>query len=63
MTKQQLHTVWLAHPKVAAFDKAIKDHIDAHGLTGLDGMNATLRFAAAWQKANGPLPDSGIICG
>jgi hypothetical protein len=63
MTKQQLHAAWLAHPQVVAFDAAIAAHIKAKGLTGLDGMNATLRFAAAWQKANGPLPDSGIICG
>lgn len=63
MTKQQLHAAWLAHPHVVAFDKAVKDHIAANGLDGLDGMNAVLKFAAAWQNANGLLPDSGIKCG
>lgn len=63
MTKHDLHKAWLTHPHVVAFDKAVRAHIKAHGLTGLDGINAVLKFAAAWQDQHGLLPDSGIKCG
>lgn len=60
--KLALDAAWRVHPQVVAFQNAVAAHVADQGLSGLDGLNATLRFAAAWQAANGPLPDSGILC-
>ena len=60
--KQKLHAEWLAHPKVVAFDSAVRDHVAQAGLSGVEGLNAVLRFSAEWVRVNGDLPDSGILC-
>lgn len=60
--KLALDAAWKTHPQVVAFRAAVAAHVADHGLTGPAGATAALQFAAAWQAANGPLPDSGILC-
>jgi hypothetical protein len=59
--KQKLHAAWKAHPKVVAFESAVRDHVAQAKLSGLDGMNDVLRFSAEWLRVNGDLPDSGVL--
>lgn len=59
--EQALHDAWMAHPQVAAFHSAVRDHVATLNLTsGPEPLTSTLRFANAWIAANGELPDSGI---
>lgn len=59
-----LDATWQAHPKVAAFKRALQKHAAERGLRfDKAGMDALAKFAAAWQAANGALPDSGIVTG
>ena len=57
-----LRAAWDSHPHVARFQKAVRQHVIDNALTGVDGMNATLRFANEWIAQHGELPESGILC-
>ena len=56
-----LFEAWKADDKVVAFAAAVRQHALQDG-GGCDaaGMTATLRFATAWLRENGDLPNPGI---
>jgi hypothetical protein len=60
--KRELHATWTQHPTVAALDAAVAEAVAANGWTGSAGLTQTLQFTARWIDANGPLPESGILC-
>lgn len=61
--REALNAVWHATPEVGAMADAIRRHAQREGLSwDAAGLTGALRAAIAWHAANGPLPDSGIIC-
>jgi hypothetical protein len=60
--KRALDAVWRAHPQVIALEAAVAAHVATITATGAEAMTQAITFAGAWVKANGPLPDSGILC-
>ena len=60
--KRALDAVWKAHPKVIALNAAVVAHVATITSTGPEAMTEAIQFAGAWVRANGPLPDSGLLC-
>jgi hypothetical protein len=60
--KLALDATWKAHPQVVALNAAVIAHVATITATGPDAMTQAIQFAGAWVQANGPLPDSGILC-
>lgn len=60
--KRALDAVWKAHPKVIALNAAVVAHVATITSTGPEAMTEAIQFAGAWVQANGPLPDSGLLC-
>lgn len=60
--KRALDAAWRATPQVQAFTAAMAAHAPGAGEFNAQGLTAMLQHAIAWIAANGPLPDSGILC-
>lgn len=62
--RQALLAQFNAHPQVVSLHDAIAAHAEAHGLRfDAAGMSEVSAFAAAWQAAHGPVPNSGLAIG
>ena len=59
--RHALHAAWKAQPAVVALEAAVRQFVAHSGAEGAAGVTETLRFASAWLREHGNLPDSGIL--
>jgi hypothetical protein len=63
LEKRVLKAKWDADERVIALNAAVEEHVSGSTLPfGPHAMTAAIKFASAWVRENGPLPESGLIC-
>ena len=62
LEKRVLKAAWDSDERVVALNAAVKAHVAESAVPfGADAVTAAIQFASAWVRANGPLPESGLI--